>query len=531
MKQGTSQQVEQTNKTVIVFIHALLVCLLLTLMVYAVVQFGEYVVPSWNGVYLIWVGLFIAIEAQYSQRYVGKQLEFQEKIFYRLAEIIVIVIGTRLLIYILNGFDSFLTDLRLWQENFFMNFFTGEFLFSLVILLLVWALATFLSSQLYHLEGDKDLLEVERESRMAIFRKEVRDSLAITILIIGVFMTAGATFILLNERSKGLDTYGLPFRMFHVIAFFILGLVLLSLTQFSILRVRWFLDRVPIQNNLTLRWISFSLGLLLIVAFISFILPTGYSLNALEFLNAALSIILWILWAIAFILTFPIVYLLSLIFRLFGKTESQVEGLQRFVPKMPEQPETSNAGWGEWVKSLIFWTIFLLVVIFSIIYLLRQNKNLMDKLHSIRLVGMIRWLFISIRAFFSEAGEKVKEIIKEQRQRLQNRKSNTGGRFFNFINPHRLQPRDKVVFYYLAMIRRAQENGISRFPSQTPYEYEKVLDKTIPDGSQDFNSITESFLDARYSLKPIDNEQASSVEKNWQRIKNFLRNRSTGTNS
>jgi len=155
----------------------------------------------------------------------------------------------------------------------------------------------------------------------------------------------------------------------------------------------------------------------------------------------------------------------------------------------------------------------------------------MDKLHSIRLVGMIRWLFISIRAFFSGAGEKVKEIIKEQRQRLQNRKSNAGGRFFNFINPHRLQPRDKVVFYYLAMIRRAQENGISRFPSQTPYEYEKVLDKTIPDGLQDINSITESFLDARYSLKPIDNEQASSVEKNWERIKNYLRNRSTGTNS
>jgi hypothetical protein len=531
MKQDTTQPVEQKNQSVIVFIHALLVCLLLTLMVYAVVQFGEYVLPSWNGVYLLWVGLFVAIEAQYSQRFIGKQLEFQEKIFYRLAEIIVLIIGTRLLLYILNGFDSFVNDLRLWQENFMINFFTGEFLFALVIIFLVWGLATFLSSQLYHLEGDQDLLEIERESRMAVFRKEVRDSLAITILLIGIFMTAGATFILLNERTKGIETSGFPFKMLHVIAFFILGLVLLSLTQFSILRVRWFLDRVPVQNNLTLRWVLFSLGLLLIVAFISFILPTGYSINALEFLSVVLSIILWVLWAFAFILTFPIIYLLSLIFRLLGKDESQVEGLQNFVPKMPEQPESSNVGWGEWVKSLIFWTIFLLVVIFSIIYLLRQNKNLMEKLHAIRLFGMIRWFLISLKNFFQGAGVKVREIIVEQRQRLQNRNQRTSGRFFNFINPHRLHPRDKVVFYYLAMIRRAQENGISRLPSQTPYEYEKVLDKTIPDGSQDFNSITQSFIDARYSLNPIDNEKATLVEKNWERIKNMLRNRSKGSDA
>jgi hypothetical protein len=510
------------------WVHSILVSLMLLLMVVSIIQLGEYIFPSWNGDYLIWLSLFVSIEAQYSKRMLDHRADFKEKVLYRLAEWVVLIVGIKLLIYLMRGFGSFLTDLKTWSDDFLMTFFSGEYLFSLVVILSVWTLATFLSTQLYHLEGEQKLLEIERESRMTIFRKEVRDSLAATILVIGLLMTIGATFILLNDRHRGIESSGSPFKMMHVLVFFILGLVLLSLTQFSILRVRWFLDRVPIQNNLVLRWVVFSLGLLLFVAMVSFVLPTRYSTSALEFLNVLLSIVLWILWGIAVLFTLPLVYLLSLIFRLMGRSEDQVEGLQSIVPKMPEQPGPAHSGWGDWIKDLLFWSIFLLIIIFSLITILRQNQSIMNKLHNQRIITWLRRLFLALFGFFTESKIKIQAVIQEQRERFQSRGRGSQFSLGKFINPHRLSPRDQVIFYYLALIRRGQEHGIPRAPTQTPDEYRRLLDASIPEAALDFNTITENFMVARYSRKPIDEESARVVEKTWARLKKVIKKITTG---
>ncbi len=54
-----------------------------------------------------------------------------------------------------------------------------------------------------------------------------------------------------------------------------------------------------------------------------------------------------------------------------------------------------------------------------------------------------------------------------------------------FINPRRLSPRQKVIFYYLAMVRRAREAGLPRQDDQTPYEYARSLTSSLEDGKQD----------------------------------------------
>ena len=510
------------NKQTTAIVHGILVCLLLTLMVYAIVQIGEYIIPDWNGDYLIWVGLLIAIEAQYSHRRLQSGTEMREGILYRVTELVFLIISTKILLYVLNGFDSFWTDLQLWSDDFLFNFFTGEFLFAIFILLCVWSLATFMSSKLYYLEGDQELLNIERESRMTIFRKEVRDSLSITILVIGILMTSASTFILLLDRTKGVETTGFPFKMLHVVVFFVLGLVLLSLTQFSVLRVHWFLDRVPIQNNLILRWVFFSFILLLVVATVSFMLPTRYAGNFLDFLNILLSIILWILWGIAFLVTFPLAYIISLIFRLFGKSSEQIAAVDNIIPKMPEQAGPSG-GLSEWIKSILFWSIFLLVILFSVVYFLRQNKNFMQRLNGLKVFNLLKRLFQGIRQYFHGATSKIITIVDEKRRQLLNRLKGKSFQRFNFINPHKLTPREQVIFYYFALIRRGQEIGIPRQPSQTPSEYQQELNQGIPEAEIEFESMTQAFLDARYSQKPIEKEKSSAIEKAWSRTRRFFR--------
>jgi hypothetical protein len=90
-----------------------------------------------------------------------------------------------------------------------------------------------------------------------------------------------------------------------------------------------------------------------------------------------------------------------------------------------------------------------------------------------------------------------------------------------------LDPRRQIYFYYLAMIRRGSEQGIPRQPSQTPAEYAARLEKELPDASQDIDSITDAFIEARYSRREMNTQRASFVKEIWGRIRRALQSKQT----
>jgi len=94
---------------------------------------------------------------------------------------------------------------------------------------------------------------------------------------------------------------------------------------------------------------------------------------------------------------------------------------------------------------------------------------------------------------------------------------------WNFVNLRRLSARQRVFFFYLALVRRGGEAGLARKPSQTPNEYAQFLDKSLPEVSDSVDSMTESFMEARYSKHLIEPKQASLVQAYWERIRQALR--------
>ncbi len=388
---GTNMQISkkpgfiQESERFSVLVHAILIGTLLTLFTYSIVITGENFLTNWDGKYLVIVAAILSIEAQYSRRRLAQAEQGRQVVIYRITELVFILVSLKLFMYLLRGFGSIESDLRLWRDNFFYSFFSGEYLIVVLILAFIWGIATYLSGQLYQLEADEEILEMERESRMATRRIEVRDRLAVTILLVGVVMTALGTLIYFTRKSGTENSAGLPDVIVPLVLYFVIGLVLLSLTQFSVLRVHWILDKIPFRSNLILQWVTYSLGLLLLVGFIALLLPTNYSVGILEFLNSLLSILLWILWAIAFVLMLPIAFIISWIYRLFGtSSDAPPPSFVEMLPKAPEQAETS-VGWADWLKSLVFWVVFLGIVAFSIIYYVRQNEILMAKLRQFRL--------------------------------------------------------------------------------------------------------------------------------------------------
>ncbi len=514
-KPGFIQESERFS----VLVHAILVSILLTLFTYSIVITGEHFLTDWDGTYLVIFALLLTIEAQYSRRRMAQAESSRQVIIYRITELVFFLVFLKLFMYLLRGFGSFSNDIRLWRDNFIYTFFSGEYLIAVIILIGIWAIATYLSGQLVQMEADEDILEMERESRMATYRMELREKLAITVLIIGVVMTGLGTLVYFTSNSGMGNETGLSLIVVPLVFYFVIGMVLLSLTQFAVLRVHWILDKVPFRSNLVLQWVAYSLGLLLIIGFIALLLPTNYSVGILEFLNSILAILLWVLWAIAFLFMLPIAFVISLIYRLFGtSSDTPPPSFTEILPKAPAQNETS-IGWADWIKSLVFWVVFLGIIIFSIVYYIRQNEVLMAKLRKFHIFAGLKQLLGKIALFFKHTNQKISTTLRTQINKLQARRKEGTSRPLGFINPRRLPPREQVKYYYYAAIRRGRESGVPRTLNQTPAEYNEVIKKIYPDVSSEITDLTARFEDARYSLHETTDETARQAKSSWQKIK------------
>ena len=86
---------------------------------------------------------------------------------------------------------------------------------------------------------------------------------------------------------------------------------------------------------------------------------------------------------------------------------------------------------------------------------------------------------------------------------------------WRFMNPYRFTPRQQVIFFYLALIRRGKEAGLPRHPSQTPYEYARFIGPDLIEQTEAVSDMTEGFLNARYSPHEATPEQANRVKQAW----------------
>jgi len=100
-----------------------------------------------------------------------------------------------------------------------------------------------------------------------------------------------------------------------------------------------------------------------------------------------------------------------------------------------------------------------------------------------------------------------------------------------WISLRSLDPRRRIYFFYLAMIRRGTEQGLPRQPAQTPSEYAVTLEKALPTAEEDIDSITEAFIQARYSRQLVDSSQAALVKTTWGRIRQALQKKSKNERS
>jgi hypothetical protein len=86
-----------------------------------------------------------------------------------------------------------------------------------------------------------------------------------------------------------------------------------------------------------------------------------------------------------------------------------------------------------------------------------------------------------------------------------------------------LTPRERVLYYYLSIVRRAGQQGFPRRRHQTPHEYSTTLESNLPQLEEDIETLTQAFIEARYSRHELAPDQEQRVRANWERVKSALR--------
>ncbi len=508
--------------------HALLLAMMVTAGL-GFIRFGGFLVPGWerNGVLLV-TGL-VSLEALVSYRIVrGLSPLESNKLFYWLGEWVVIVILVKCFTELRFGIPFFLADLAQLSVDFIPAFFTGDFLLNLTVVFLVWLFTTSFARDLAALEGDVDLL---REVDVPINRSAVHRSILNRVLMLGLLLVLLAA-VMRQDRFPDLNPSPASLNdIAFVFIYFLLGLVLLSLTNFASLRATWSIEKAVIQRDLASHWILYAVIFLVGLTGLAALLPTRYSVGLLDALAYLISLIVF---AFQLILSgFVLVYLLiekvlAALFRLLGGDTTSPDlnpgfNIQQFLQR---SPQAASPAWLEVAKTLIFWVVLAGLVVYALVQFVKQHRSLTEMATGSRLwqwlAAVSRWL----RDLFQHASASVRASIQAGVQRLGSRRAARKPKErWNLINLRRLTPRQRVLFYYHALVRRAGERGVSRRPWMTPSEFSQTLKSELASQGESVSTITDAFIEARYSQHEVPEEFATRVKAAWNRIRSMLRNR------
>jgi len=538
------------SQSLMMVISRLLVAVMLACLVVPVVLLVESIYPGWEGEFLIPLVFLVALEGLYSHyRLRGVSLINPRWWYFRAAELIVLLILIKITLYGLRGFDHLWIDLPLWRENFFQNFFSVEYFFVVLVATVIWVTCGNIEYLFSHIEGDEKLLREEVDAGYTALRVEVRRQLANFIIVFGGIMVVIVALMNLEAGSTGSGSQAVETGVIAIIVYFVLGLVLLSLTQFSILRVRWIINHIHIGRRVTTYWFVYSMVLILSLALLAILLPTGYSKQLLQVLQLGFAYFINFILMIYYLLATPFILFVGWLMSLFRLKERPVQPTPQpeiFLP--PQITPGEPVGLWEFIKTILFWVTLIGLIVYAFVYYFRENPQYFTWIHRSRLFFGIKKYWGYLARWLQGMNRQIVEAVQYNLQRVRLRKTTKVSEArWNYLNPRRLSPRQQLLFYYLAIVQRGSEKGLPRGDSQTPQEYSDHLKKylstepysflgsgdqhknKLEPGSRDeietsegISQLTAGFSEARYSQHEISREQASLLRQYWVSVLKVL---------
>jgi hypothetical protein len=451
----------------------------------------------------------------------------------------VILLFSRFLLSYADGPNALMRDLSLLLRGLWFDIVTPEFVIWIMLIVAIWELTTQFLELLDEIGFDMKWASQEEPVIVQGNIVPAHQRLVTLIFATGiglVILTALTRYNVRTIVTSPTGTASIELSRFSgaeagALLYFIFGLALLSLSRLMSLQTHWNRVRIPVSSqNLPRQWVIYSLFFLFILAIFVSLLPAGDSFGLFTIFGTLLSFLFAIFVFLAQLIVALILLIVSLPFLLFGKAAPLItQSTPPVLPKLPAQPvgpATPNPTW-ELIKSILLWGSLLAVILFALMQFVRQHESLLTALRKSRITNWLilawQWLYRSVDKARASVSNAVADGWRNLISRLE------GKRVMPRLNLFRLRgldPRRRVYFFYLAMVRRGNEQGLTREPSQTPAEYAVQLQKALPDAGEDIDSITQEFIRARYSRQEVDSTKADFVRTIWERIRRALQAKS-----
>jgi len=491
--------------------------------------------PTWGGAYLVCFAFLIVWEAIQSERVLKHSEPGRfNRLRFRLTEWVLIMLFLKLATYTELGPGRLLVDIPRWLRNL-ATFFDMGYVLEAMLLFFLWQLGIFIAQDLYILEvHPSELRPRSTSSEFYLWitrpRSAINRGAALRRIMVSFFW--GGLILIL---CAGLARYDIPYLfpdrpppvsglVINVMAYFLLGLALISQAYYSVLRARWQLEEVEIAPNIGTRWAILAAAFLVVVITIALLLPTGYSIGLPQAIALAVNVVMTgLIYVIVSVLS-VLIFLINLVASLFlGRQKPLLEAPGGGL-LMPSQGAPDRGPglpiWGT-VRDFLLWALLLGIVAYSFYNFLDDRRHLLRGLFAGGPLAWLRRLLAGLFGVTRRAAGRARLQVREQFRRL----FGAGGRrpLWDYISLSSLSPRQLILYFYLSIVRRAGERGIARPRWQTPYEYSEQLRAELPERESDVAELTEAFVAARYSPGPVTLEEASLVKRSWKRVRSALR--------
>jgi hypothetical protein len=485
----------------------------------SVVELIRLFAPAWNATYLIGACVLAAVEANFSYRMLHARpqraldLLGLDAFRFRLIEIGFFVVMLKIGSLTGRSWPDVLADIQTWPRNPF-NIIDGELAAACFLVAFSWLAAGRTVEDLERLNDPPEFQDRYYVSPM--------ESLAgrffvggIAVLIASGLTRVGIAYVL------NLSHPSVPGLVLNVLVYFLLGLVMLGQVHFVTLHKRWQAQGIRVADELAGRWVRYSLIFIGLAACLAFLLPTSYTFGFLESIGGTLQIVIgvtrFLVGLILLIITLPIMLLLWLLGLNMPASQSTLPPMEFSQPG----PAGGGANWGEVLRSLVFWLVLLGMIVYVLRSFLHERPELLAALGGLGPVRILRRWWAVLRRLWSRAVAAVGERLAGGLSLPLPRRP-WPGTPVSLFRLSALSPRERVLYYYLSIVRRAGERGFPRHRSQTPYEYDALLEPNLPQAQQDMASLTQAFVEARYSRRDIEPGQAGQIQTYWQRVKAAL---------
>jgi hypothetical protein len=487
--------------------------------------------PGWEPAYLVAASFLVALEASLIHHVLRRdRMWLDELARYLVPELFVMLVLMRVATSLSIGVATLGANARVWLYDP-LRIFDPPFLGAIVLGLLVGALAHAAMRDLFELAP-------RLSETPAVLADEVRVGLIISTeeraaalrRISGRFIFGGV-FLLLSLGLEAVNIEriadaSLPISSLSAggaLVYLVSGFLLYSQGRLALLQARWQLDGARVATNVPSRWTRISWIIVAGVACAAALLPRTYGLGLLATIQGALGLIGFGIALIGYAITTLLsllailpIWLISLLTG--GAQQSAPAPSVEPPPRLPPAPPAA-AFEPRLLTALVFWVCMFALVGYALWIVVQRHPGMIRALTTrgplAWLLRQLGWLWRDTRSWAGQMTQRAVTLLQRRASVRPNRVPS--------LRLRRLAPRELVRYFYRSTLRRAAAAGLARRSGQTPYEYRALLAGRIPDAEQDIAEMTDAFVVAEYSPRPIEAADARRVRQPWERLRRRLR--------